>query len=67
MVLAAGEKIHVIARRLFSLMDANLIFNVLPKDVVVEDVSYRMDDQKGRLMTDGKSFSMNVSEFGAKR
>ncbi|MDP3939642.1 MAG: hypothetical protein Q8R92_16115 [Deltaproteobacteria bacterium] len=53
--------------RIFSLLDANLIVNVLPKDVAVEDIRYRLDDRNRRLVTDGKGFAMNISEFGAQR
>ena len=49
--------------RIFSLIDAGCIINVLPRDVVVEDIRYQTNDKNQRTITDGKSFKMNVSEF----
>ena len=53
--------------RVFSLLDANFIINVVPKSVVIDDVHYREDERNRRVVTDGRDFAMNVSEFGAQR
>ena len=53
--------------RIFSLTDAGYIINLLPKDAVLEDIHYVTDQENHRLITDGKTFSMNVSEFSAVR
>jgi hypothetical protein len=54
-----------IRTRIFLLTDAGLIINVLPKEVILEDVSYRVDEKNQRVITDGKTFKMNISEFTA--
>ena len=53
--------------RLFGLMDAGLIINILPDTVDLEDLSYTIDSNGNRILTDNKEFKMNISEFGASR
>lgn len=53
--------------RIFSLTDAGYIINLLPEDTVLEDIRYVTDQENHRLITDGKIFNMNVSEFSAVR
>jgi len=52
--------------RIFSLTDAVYIINLLPGETVLEDISYQADDKNQRMITDGKTFQMNVSEFSAR-
>ncbi len=52
--------------RIFSLTDAGYIINLLPDETVIEDVSYQINDKNQRILTDGKTFQMNVSEFSAR-
>ena len=51
--------------RIISLVDAGYIINVLPSDVQLEDIFYMTDERNRRLISDGKLFKMNISEFGA--
>jgi hypothetical protein len=52
--------------RLFSLTDAVYIINLLPGEAVIEEVSYQTNDKNQRVLTDGKTTQMNVSEFSAR-
>ena len=50
--------------RIFGLMDAQLIVNVIPSETDLETLAYVIRD--GRLVvTDGRKFSLDVNEFGA--
>jgi hypothetical protein len=53
--------------RLFSLTDAGLIINILPRDVEVADLKYTLTADGQRILSDGKDFSLDVSEFTSKR
>lgn len=52
--------------RIYPLIDAGLVFNVLPTEVVLEEVRYAITDNKQHVITDGKTFEISVSEFGIK-
>jgi hypothetical protein len=52
--------------RVFSLTDAGYIINLLPGEALIEEVSYQTNDKNQRVLTDGKTFQMNVSEFSAR-
>ncbi|MCJ7735180.1 MAG: hypothetical protein MUP11_11600 [Anaerolineales bacterium] len=54
-------------RRLFSVSDAGLVINILPLETEVEDLRYKMNDLANRVLTDGKTFSLNISEFSSTR
>ena len=49
--------------RIFSLADANHIVNKLPRDVDIKSLEYRTVDER-LVVTDMKSFSLDVNEFG---
>ena len=49
--------------RIFPIGDGQLIINVLPADVVVEQLQYRKVDDR-LVVTDGLKFSLDVNEFG---
>jgi hypothetical protein len=49
--------------RIFSLIDAGIVVNVLPSDINISEMHYAIDNDNHRIITDGKSYSMNVSEF----
>jgi hypothetical protein len=52
-----------IRTRLFSLSDAGHIINVIPQEVDLDSLQYRVT--KGRLaITDGGKFSLEINEFG---
>ncbi len=53
-----------IRTRIFSLGDAQLIINVIPEDTHMEDLAYRKIDDR-LVITDSKSFRLDVNEFGA--
>ena len=49
--------------RLFSLNDAGHIINVIPREVDLNSLHYRVVE--GRLaITDGRGFSLEINEFG---
>lgn len=53
--------------RIFSLIDAGLVINILPKEASIEDIEYRWEENKPRMLTDNKTFKMNISEFSVDR
>jgi hypothetical protein len=114
MLLKKGEKVHVIARRLFegdlrrhfvgevkaatdtiarmegyvfvfdtrkneyikkpslrvriiALADSNNIVNVIPQSVSIEELSYQTSADNRTVVTDGKSFSLDINEFSSMR
>ncbi len=56
-----------IRTRLFSLVDANLVINILPRDVNIKDVLYRLDNSNHLVLTDEKLFRLDINEFGLLR
>jgi hypothetical protein len=52
--------------RIISLGD-RLIINVIPPDVDLATVKYVTDAQKGLLVTDGKDFFLEITEFTVMR
>ena len=53
--------------RIIPLTDAGYIINLLPSEVVLEEISYQTDERNQRTITDGKTFQLNISEFSARR
>jgi hypothetical protein len=53
--------------RIFSIIDAGYVINVLPGEVILEEVRYSTNDKNQRVITDDKTLKMNVSEFGSTR
>ena len=51
--------------RIFSLVDANYVINVLPLETILEDIHYQVSANNQRMITDDKTFNMNISEFSA--
>lgn len=49
--------------RLFSLSDAGHIINVLPSEVELDALEYRVVNRRLEI-TDGASFSLEINEFG---
>ena len=57
------SSIPTLRTRLFSLSDAGHIINVIPREVDLNSLHYR--GVEGRLaITDGRSFSLEINEFG---
>jgi len=53
--------------RLIPLADSGLIINMLPAEANLTDIRYALDDRGYRVVTDGHTFSLEITEFGAKR
>jgi hypothetical protein len=53
--------------RIFSLIDGGIVISVLPGEVILEEIRYGLDEKNRRIITDEKSFKMNVSELGVHR
>jgi hypothetical protein len=56
--------------RIFSLVDARLVINVIPPETQLEKVHYTIQVEKSHnrlIVTDGGKFSLDVHEFGALR
>ena len=51
--------------RIFPLTDSGIVINIISKEVLLEEIRYGVNVKNQRVITDGKSFSMNVSEFGS--
>lgn len=49
--------------RIFSLIDALNIIMILPKEIVVENIRFEINNRNQRVVTDQESFNMNLSEF----
>lgn len=52
--------------RLFSLGEDGLIVNKIPRETLIASLSYRTVE-KGLVVTDGGTFSLDINEFGASR
>ena len=57
-------KLPELRTRVFSPGQAGLIVNKIPRDVVVSNLDYRHINRR-LTFTDGKSFALDVNEFGA--
>jgi hypothetical protein len=53
--------------RVFGLTDSGLIINVIASSVRLEDLSYQVSPEGRMIVTDGKSFSLDINEFSAVR
>lgn len=49
---------------IFSLVDAGNSIIVLPEEVDIETIRYSVNEKGQRIITDGKSYNLQVSEFG---
>lgn len=46
--------------------ESGVISNVISPDVVIDEVRYRYVQDVGLVATDGKGFTLNINEFGAR-
>jgi hypothetical protein len=46
--------------------ESGCIVNVIETDVTLSSVVYKYEQGVGLIATDGKAFSLNINEFGAK-
>jgi hypothetical protein len=53
--------------RVFDISDSGHIVNVIPDDVVIENVVYTQSEERRLIVTDGKAFQLDVNEFGFRR
>ena len=53
--------------RVLSLIDAGFVINILPREASIQDIRYKWDDKNRRLLTDEKTFKINVNEFTVDR
>jgi len=49
------------------LADSGYIVNIIPPDVNIENLVYKESREKRLVVTDEKSFSLDINEFGIKR
>jgi hypothetical protein len=53
--------------RIVSLIDANNIINIIPAEVALDEVSYVIDKDRRLLVTDKKTFNLDITEFAFRR
>lgn len=53
--------------RVVGLADSGSIMNVLPAHVDIDALSYQTSPENRTVLTDGKSFSLDINEFSASR
>ncbi len=53
--------------RVFSLLDAGYIINIIPITTDIDELKYKTSEDGRRVITDGKNFKLDVTEFSAKR
>lgn len=50
-------------RERIMVLNEGLIINVIPRDVNIEDITYITTPQRNQMVTDGKKFSLDITEF----
>ena len=53
--------------RVIGLGDSGLIINILPSDADLDTAKYTLTKEGILVVTDGKSFSLDINEFGSTR
>lgn len=53
--------------KIVSLADSGNIINVIPAEVDLEELEYKTSAKKHLVVTDGKTFSLDINEFGGLR
>jgi len=53
--------------RIIALVDSNNIVNIIPQSVNIEELSYQTSVDNRTVVTDGKSFSLDINEFSSMR
>lgn len=51
---------------IIDLGDSGYVVNIIPIDINIEQLAYE-NDEKNLVVTDGKSFSLDINEFGISR
>jgi hypothetical protein len=52
--------------QIFALSDSGNIITLLPPDTVLENVEYKMDENRRLILTDGEHFGIDINEFSAR-
>lgn len=52
--------------QIFSLYDSSVMVTVLPFEADTSQVRYKMSEERHLVVTDDKSFEIDINEFGAK-
>jgi len=71
-VFVYDEKSSVFNRKpekritVIDLSESGYIVNVIDKKVALDNIVYKYEQGVGLVATDGKGFSLNINEFGAK-
>jgi len=53
--------------RIFSLIDARIIINVISPSSEIGKVTYCLSKENNYVATDGENFQLDINEFGSKR
>ncbi len=53
--------------RIIGLADPGYIVNVLPREANIENSNYTQSPEGKLVVTDGKSFALDINEFGSSR
>ncbi len=61
------QRMPEIRQRVIGLSSAGLIINVLPRELVIADLAYRMNKENRLVLTDFAGYSLDIHEFGASR
>ena len=57
----------IVRNTIMDLSSSGYWVNIIPKDVKLEDLKYAYDIKDKLKLTDGKSFEIDINEFGAFR
>ncbi|MBU0675071.1 MAG: hypothetical protein KJ950_10545 [Proteobacteria bacterium] len=49
---------------IIDLAESGYIANILPNYVIIDDLQYVLNQNKKLVLTDGKTFSLDINEFG---
>lgn len=52
--------------KLYNLCDAGHLVYLIPDEAALDAVTYRFDPERGMIVTDGRSFSIDLNEFGTR-
>ena len=53
--------------RILSLADSGHIVKVIPSEVVLDELRYKLSAEKHLTVSDGRLFSLDINEFGSQR
>jgi hypothetical protein len=47
--------------------DNRLTINILPPETIIDEITYQHSTEKGLIVTDGKTFELDMAEFSSMR